>query len=537
MKALLSILFVAWSGTLAQAQLLCTKTPHDAPFDIETMVASGTQLIVAGHQPGDSDFQVAVFESGIWTVQPGRFNGSINALLDTANGLVAVGQFTDVDGAPIHRVARLQGGTWSRLGMGIDNGAVNAVEEYGGELFCGGSFTAASGVPASNLAMWDGSSWAAAGAGTDGPIRALANHNGLLVVGGSFDHAGGLPHENIAAWDSVDFATPGFAQLPPVYDFEIEGTELFAAAEEIYKRRNGAWTQVGQLMVDEGIRARAITFHRGDPIALGEWVTFCLASGDAPCVAGARYSGGIWNLFLYDDGNPTLTNLSAEAIDEVLYVQGASPGLSYEQFTEITPFAVAYSNQPKVANWYEDTTLTLQVNCLDSVAPATISIGGSGPIPVTVTAPNEVTALLLAGTIPGQGIFDVVFEQNGHKSIIPNGIQMRPLLALAQKLIFANYVQFTVDSGSQLGTAWVYVGVTPASQPFPVPGIQGLLEMPLAQITHIVTGSLSNSPLGKIGYNPLTVPKGLPIYFQVLVAEDVGPTTRWAITNTKTVQF
>lgn len=541
MKDALCALLVAVLCHVAPAQQVCVKQVFDASVQPQRLATEGGRLYAAGYQQSlGPQYAVDVYNGTTWSSLPGYFNGGIYAIEPTSSGLVVAGSFTQVNGMPMARVARFQGGTWQPLGAGIGrdgNEIVLALEEFGGELYCGGSFATAGGAAAQNIAKWDGSSWQALGSGTIGQVRALAGHNGMLVAGGSFTSSGGQPLSHVAAWDGQSFFSPGLGVLPPVYEFESDGSKLFAAAKGIYSLEAGQWRQVGNLELATSIQAKALTIHNGKPIAVGEWVTFCITFGGQPCVAAAQWDGSSWKQLWFDDQQPAVQSLAVASFEDSFFMSGASPGSTYTDFLEYSPSASIQSVQPKFASWYTPTQVTVTAGCIDPLVPATITIGDSAPIPAMVTSPTTLTATLPVGHTDRNGIQDIELNQAGSKSKLPGGFEVLPSLSLLHHVLFQTKIDLTIKSSSPSGMAWMYAGITTPPVPFPVQGIQGLVEMPLHQVFFLGSGPLGVTPTVSVPYDKTMVPTGTPILFQALVGETVGPTTHWAITNSKSLSF
>ena len=142
--------------------------------------------------------------------------------------LVVAGTFTEIDGAPINRIATWDGTSWAPLGAGIGVSAsyVWEVGTYNGDLIATGSFSQAGGAAASSIARWDGAAWSPLGAGIAGIGRALTVFEGDLVVGGSFTTAGGVPALNIARWDGVAWSAVSPGNLTSsVFALEVFDTD------------------------------------------------------------------------------------------------------------------------------------------------------------------------------------------------------------------------------------------------------------------------------------------------------------------------
>ncbi len=76
---------------------------------------------------------------------------------------------TPAGGVPANRIAKWNGSEWSALGAGINDegGAVHALAAFddggGPALYVGGEFTQVDGEPIHNIARWNGQTWSAVG--------------------------------------------------------------------------------------------------------------------------------------------------------------------------------------------------------------------------------------------------------------------------------------------------------------------------------------------------------------------------------------
>ena len=150
-----------------------------------------------------------------WNLTPGTpgAGATVHALLRLPDAfgagprIVAGGDFTTIDGAPIKHLAMWDGTTWHALGEGV-NGPVYALALHddgaGPALYVAGAFTSAGGTIATNIARWDGAQWSPLGAGVDADVYALCVHDEgdgqALFAGGAFTTAGGASAFRVARW-------------------------------------------------------------------------------------------------------------------------------------------------------------------------------------------------------------------------------------------------------------------------------------------------------------------------------------------------
>lgn len=175
--------------------------------------------------------RVAQWDGNSWSDVGGAgFNGRVLALhshVETPGSparLFAAGQFTAGDGAPLLRIARWDGATWSPVGGGIAVGsstvnytvAVRALTTFddgqnGPRLIAAGSFANAGGKPMQNLSAWDGTEWKRLGIELNGDLNALHVHDDgqgpALYVGGDFFFPGATSgFQDLARWDGTTWS-------------------------------------------------------------------------------------------------------------------------------------------------------------------------------------------------------------------------------------------------------------------------------------------------------------------------------------------
>lgn len=140
--------------------------------------------------------------------------GSVDALATSGTDLYAAGRFTALGqvaalGSP-YAVVRLADAT---IPLGLGEGTMSPRVQHGGAvlallatadgLIAGGNFVEMRGVAAGYLARWDGADWSSPAGGVSGPVRALAVRDGSLFAGGDFVTAGGVVVNHVARWDGV----------------------------------------------------------------------------------------------------------------------------------------------------------------------------------------------------------------------------------------------------------------------------------------------------------------------------------------------
>jgi trimeric autotransporter adhesin len=193
------------------------------------------------------------FDGSEWHVIPG--SSGAEAVIGGLNGeIVALGEFTDSGGAPIHYIGSWTGAEWRRLvglrvnsegfGAAMFQGRLHVTWQDGSfayvdrwddtnwtvvgtfsnvplsyaptlsslcvfrdELIVGGSFLSSGSTPLSGIARYDGTTWRSLGDGVTGVspfggVAAMAAGNGRLAVTGSFTS----PGPGFAFWDGVTWS-------------------------------------------------------------------------------------------------------------------------------------------------------------------------------------------------------------------------------------------------------------------------------------------------------------------------------------------
>ncbi len=158
-----------------------------------------TQQLTASKEVADADYLVARID-GEWQALGGGANGNVREFVkDPVTGdIYAVGAFTSMDGVANTRgIARWDGTAWNEVSGGLDNGTIFDVVIGPGQvpivrtLYIGGDFTDIGGVPMFRIAAYDieAGTWSEMGQddGLDDNVQDLAiDRNGDLYIGGAF---------------------------------------------------------------------------------------------------------------------------------------------------------------------------------------------------------------------------------------------------------------------------------------------------------------------------------------------------------------
>jgi uncharacterized membrane protein len=165
----------------------------------------------AGGVPANN---IVRWDGAEWRSLGDGLNGTVRAMAvhddGTGRALYVAGDFTQAGGVPANRVARWNGSSWSAVGSGVESGSVNALLSYddgqGSALYIGGQFTQLGGQSVSRVAKWSGGTWSALGSGVPGTVYALAAFDD---GDGTVLYAGGQMAGGVRRWDGTSWSTPG----------------------------------------------------------------------------------------------------------------------------------------------------------------------------------------------------------------------------------------------------------------------------------------------------------------------------------------
>jgi hypothetical protein len=235
--------------------------------------------------------RIAKWDGFTWSPLGNGMDGDVRTLavfddgLGGGNELYAGGQFTTAGSVEALRIAKWDGLTWSSVGGGMDSDVLTLAvfddgREDGAALYAAGYFTTAGGVDTGNIARWDGSSWTRPGlgiyAGSSSYFAMTVFDDGLsdspaLYVGGYFAHAGGVPANGIARWDGSTWSALGMGLNSAVHALTVFddatgiGPALYAGgtfttagglpANRIAKWNGESWSSLGTGMNGGAVEA------------------------------------------------------------------------------------------------------------------------------------------------------------------------------------------------------------------------------------------------------------------------------------------
>ncbi|MGE0143107.1 MAG: hypothetical protein AB7I19_00400 [Planctomycetota bacterium] len=248
-----------------------------------------------------------------WLPVAGRgIDGEVRALAAIGADMIVGGTFQTAEGAPMSRIARWTGSSYTSLDTGIVGSSVDALLSLNDdEVVAGGLFSSAGGVNANNIAGWNGTAWAALGTGCDQQVLALARlPNGDLVAGGRFSSAGGVPCSRIARWNGSSWSPIGGGMNGDVLTLAVrrDGTLIAGGAftvaggvscSRIAQWNGVAWSPLGS-GTDGEVHGLAVRQNQ-EIVAVGAFRT----AGGVPVARCALWTGSTWLSMAAGDGDPT----------------------------------------------------------------------------------------------------------------------------------------------------------------------------------------------------------------------------------------
>jgi hypothetical protein len=243
------------------------------------------------------------------------------AVYDDGQGpkLYVGGTLRQAGGQEVRGLARKNGTSWETIGdveLGGLAGEIYALAVFddgsGAKLFAGGRFDSIGGGSANHIARWDGTTWKRLGLGTDGPVRSLAVYDDgsgpALYVGGQFTQAGGQPASGIARWLPGSWSALGVGLLGFAYDLEVfdpgTGPRLYATgsftwaggapADAIASWDGANWSALGDGLLHQDGRALAVWDDGNGPdlYVVGGFTQF---GGGFSARGIARWDGSAWS--------------------------------------------------------------------------------------------------------------------------------------------------------------------------------------------------------------------------------------------------
>ncbi|GAA3443628.1 hypothetical protein [Planomonospora venezuelensis] len=258
----------AAAGTVAHSGVVSADpvdtTPHVLDGIVNAIALVGGAVVVGGSfsEVSDAGSSTVLMRDNIFAydLATGRIlrdfapelNGPVQALAAGTGGTVyAGGAFTAVEGAAVHKVARLRlsdGAPVTAFGAHAFGGSVTSLVRYGSQLYLGGDFTHVGRVSRTALARVDATTGAVDPAFTIKPgsprsarvrVYAMALSRGRLAVDGNFTTLDGLSRPQlglidvsasrarVAGWRTDAYAAdcmPAFPSYVRGLDFAPDGS-------------------------------------------------------------------------------------------------------------------------------------------------------------------------------------------------------------------------------------------------------------------------------------------------------------------------
>jgi hypothetical protein len=290
-------------------------------------------LIAAGES---SNFSIVRWDGTDWSFVMGSGGtdesvGAVYAMAVYNGDLIAGGNFTIDADVTARKIARWNGANWSRLGNDVgvtsDLSGVHALTVYDGVLIAGGDFTQLDGVALNRIARWDGAAWSAMDNGLPQDPYSLAV-NAFTVYNGALIAAGGFKPESHAAisaevvrWDGQGWS-PATAEPPmgevdclAVYNADLIAGGDFAKAGNVPAHNIARWNGANWAALDSGGLSGPVQIlveYNGDLVAQGAF-----ANPDSPESGGqmSRWDGAAWqSLTDYPSSCQHLLNFNGDLI-------------------------------------------------------------------------------------------------------------------------------------------------------------------------------------------------------------------------------
>ena len=201
-----------WDGSDWNSVSFDTSVGTDGTGPVTQLLVIGDTLLALGQfssMNGVSANGIAMLCDSIWSQVAGGIYGYGNAAIPFNGRLYVGGEFTQAGSTPAMAIASLSGGSWTSVArmvstnVGWESDEVRAIATTSRYVFVGGNFTTIAGQTCNHVAAWDKqlNSWTTLGSGVNGDVLSLAVQGNNLIVGGYFNHAGSIFSNNIAEYN------------------------------------------------------------------------------------------------------------------------------------------------------------------------------------------------------------------------------------------------------------------------------------------------------------------------------------------------
>ncbi len=159
------------------------------------------QLLAAARAYNQFPTTIVRWNGSVWQPLGAATNHLVTDLLVLPNGdIIASGEFTAIGAAPVNRIARWDGTTWTSI-------AYPGSRAYGLSLLPNGDLLASDYA---GVWRWNGLAWSTVGSAFNGTVaNVLGLPNGDVLAIGYFLQAGGQPANRIARWNGATWTAVG----------------------------------------------------------------------------------------------------------------------------------------------------------------------------------------------------------------------------------------------------------------------------------------------------------------------------------------
>lgn len=170
---------------------------------VKALARDGHLVLAAGdftELDGDPVHTVAAFDGTSWTTYGDHLAGDVEHLVEWNGTVVAIGNLKAGGAGRITAAAILENGSWRAMGPRIWGAITDAIHYNGSLIISGWSNMGIDGKSLRGIARWDGDGWRTLGGGVDGNVKDLHVADDRLWLVGDFERAGGHPAFNIVSW-------------------------------------------------------------------------------------------------------------------------------------------------------------------------------------------------------------------------------------------------------------------------------------------------------------------------------------------------
>lgn len=188
------------------------------------------------------------------TVEPigNGLSSYLNSFTLKGDTIIVVGNFLDAGGDPdADRIAMLVNNEWKAIDNGINNGNISTIESIGTTVYIGGSFYNINGNDKlSYILKWEGDTFLPVGAGLNGGVGQLIKHNNMLYVFGQFERSmDNIRMYKAGKWDGESWSALSTMEFPSgatIADAFITDTvSYFVGSNAVFRMKDGIIDTLG----------------------------------------------------------------------------------------------------------------------------------------------------------------------------------------------------------------------------------------------------------------------------------------------------